>query len=278
MNDELLPADRRQIWDRVASGWAASSDATEAQQRVASDWLVTHANLQPGHVVLELAAGAGGLGRRISGLVGPDGRVISTDFADEMVEVARQLGSGLDNIEYRSLDAEEMTLDDDSVGAVICRSGFMIMADPGSAFGESKRVLQPGGTLAFSVFTTPSANPWATLGMRPFVEQNLVPPPEPGAPGMFALGDQSRVEALLHEAGFESIDIEIVNYDYVFDDDDAVWRLVSEVNARLAPLIQSFNDERKSEIRRAVLNEYAPFKQDDGAYRLPAGVVCASAQ
>src|SRR5205809_70142 len=75
-----------------------------------NDWLAERADPQPGQTVLEIAAGTGDLGLRLAERVGATGRVISTDFAPQMVDVARRNGSarGLGNVEYRVLDAERM--------------------------------------------------------------------------------------------------------------------------------------------------------------------------
>ena len=91
--------------------------------------------------------------------------MISTDFAPEMVDVARRYGEarGLENVEYRVLDAERMDLDDDSVDGVVCRWGYMLMADPAAALKETRRVLRGGGPLAFAVWRTPDRNPWAAV-------------------------------------------------------------------------------------------------------------------
>ena len=82
-----------------------------------------------------------------------------------MVDVARRNGEarGLSNVEYRVLDAERMDLDDDSVDGVVCRWGYMLMADPAAALGETRRVLRDGGPLAFAVWMTPDRNPWAAV-------------------------------------------------------------------------------------------------------------------
>ena len=50
------------------------------------------------------------------------------------------------------MDAEKMDLEDDSVDGVICRWGYMLMADPAAALAETRRVLRDGGRLAFSVW------------------------------------------------------------------------------------------------------------------------------
>ena len=82
-----------------------------------------------------------------------------------MVEAARGVGTelGLDNVEYRVLDAERMDLEESSVDDVVCRWGYMLMADPALAFAETRRVLRDGGRLAFAVWAAPDRNLWAAI-------------------------------------------------------------------------------------------------------------------
>jgi SAM-dependent methyltransferase len=280
MDADARQDQRRRTWGRVASGWAAGSELTEAQQAPISDWLIDRTDPQPGQVVLDLAAGAGGLGHRVADLVGPQGRVISTDFAPEMVAAARQLGEerGLGNVEYRTLDAEQMDLGDDSVDVVLCRSGIMVMADPQAALTESRRVLRAGGALGFSVFTTAAENLWASVGVRPFAQRDLSAPPESGGPGMFSLGDEDRLGELVAGAGFSPPEIERVDYEHRFSDDSAVWRLVAEVNARLAPIVETFKNDEREAMRRAVIDAYAAYRKADGSYSVPACVFAVLAR
>src|SRR4029450_13265076 len=98
------------------------------------------------------------------------------------------------------LDGEHLDLADDAVDGVICRWGYMLMADPAAALRETRRVLRPGGRLAFAVFTGPDENPWGALPAAVLVERGHMPPPEAGAPGLFALAD--RLSQLLAQAGF----------------------------------------------------------------------------
>lgn len=262
-------------WGQVAPGWAAASQHAEERIAPVTDWLIEHADPQPGHVVLDVAAGAGGLGHRVARVVGSQGRVISTDFAPTMVEAARQVGDaqGLDNVDHRTLDAQQMDLADDSVDVVLCRSGIMLMADPDAALRECARVLSSGGTLAFSVFTSAEDNPWATLALRPFFQRGHVPPPEPGGPGMFALGDEELLRNLVTGAGFSSFTIETINYGHVFRDDGAIWQFVEEINPLLSPIVAGLGHDERDEMRTAVLELYAPFRKADGSYHLPACVL-----
>ena len=151
----------RETWAQMASGWQERRDWLMEITGGVNDWLVQKADPQPGQTILDIAAGTGDLGFHAAERVGPQGRVISTDFSPEMVDVARRFGEahGLTNVEYRVLDAESMDLDDDSVDGVVCRFGYMLMADPAAALKETRRVLRDGGPLAFAVWRPPTATP-----------------------------------------------------------------------------------------------------------------------
>ncbi|MGI9645997.1 MAG: methyltransferase domain-containing protein, partial [Ilumatobacteraceae bacterium] len=103
----------RETWESMAVGWEAREAFLAHNMGVLDDWIVEQVTPSSGDVVLDVGAGPGGLGHRIAALVAPEGRVLSTDFAAEMVEVARRLGTA------RALDAESMGLDDDVVDAVV---------------------------------------------------------------------------------------------------------------------------------------------------------------
>src|SRR5438876_7823700 len=169
-----------ETWGRMAGGWEARREWLMAVTAPVNDGLAERADPQPGQTVLEIAAGTGDLGLRLAERVGATGRVISTDFAPEMVAVARRNGSarGLGNVEYRVLDAERMDLADDSVDGVVCRWGLMLMADPAAALRESRRVLRPGGPLALAVWGAPDVNPWAAVPGTTLAQLGHVPPPQ----------------------------------------------------------------------------------------------------
>src|SRR5680860_1039460 len=87
----------------------------------------------------------------------------------------------------------DTVLEIDSVDAVVCRWGYMLMADPAIALKETRRVLREGGLLAFAVWAPPDRNPWAAVPAMTLVQQGHMPPPEPDGPGIFAMGDPDRV-------------------------------------------------------------------------------------
>jgi SAM-dependent methyltransferase len=261
----------RETWGQMATGWADRRDWLMAITGPVNDWLTDKADAQPGETVLEIAAGTGDLGFRVAEHVGEEGRVISTDFAPEMVDVARANGQalGLTNVEYRLMDAESMDLDDDSVDGVVCRFGYMLMADPAAALKETRRVLRAGGTLAFAVWSGADRNPWAAVPAMTLVQLGHVPPPEPGMPGIFALGDPVRIRELVRGAGFGEPDLEEITVDWRYADSDDLWDTLTRITGVVALTINALSDDERQATRTAISENVAQFRDSAGSYTIP---------
>ena len=133
-------------WSAVAPGWYAQREELWKASRPVSEWMIRKLDPQSGETVLELAAGLADTGLMAARLVGEAGHIIVTDFTPEMVAAARRRAEelGVQNAEFRVLDAERMDLATDSVGGVLCRWAYMLMIDPPVAFAETRHVLRPG--------------------------------------------------------------------------------------------------------------------------------------
>ena len=96
-------------------------------------WMLRELRPRAGDTLLELAAGAGDTGFEAAATAGEHGRLITSDFSPAMLDAARRRGAelGVANVAYRVIDAERIELDDDSVDRVLCRFGYMLMAEPG---------------------------------------------------------------------------------------------------------------------------------------------------
>ena len=261
-----------ETWGKMAPGWEERNEWMAAVTGRVNEWIVEKADLQPGQVVLDVAAGPGDLGFRVARQVGDGGRVISTDFAPEMVAAAHRIGDGLGlaNVEYRVLDAERMDLDDDSVDAAVCRWGYMLMADPAAALSESRRVLRDGGPLAFAVWASPERNPWAALPAMTLVQRGHLPPPEPGAPGIFAMADPDRIRALVAGAGFGEPELEEIAFDFRYADFDDFWDVLIRIAGPLARAIEALSEDERQATREAIEESVASFRLEDGSYATPA--------
>ena len=267
-----------QTWGEMAPGWEDRREWILGITGAINEWLAGRVDPQPGQSILDVAAGTGDLGFIAAGRVGEDGKVLCTDFAPEMVEAARRNGErrGLSNVEYRVLDAERMDLDDDSVNGVLCRWGYMLMADPAAALSETRRVLRDGGALAFAVWQTPDRNPWAAIPGMTLVQRGHMPPPEPGAPGIFAMGEADRVVELVTGAGFGEPRLEELTFEWRYGADD-LWDTLTRLAGPLAAVIKGLPEEEQQETRAAIEEAMAQYRQD-GELVVPAacwGVVAS---
>lgn len=266
-----------EAWQRMAAGWERSRGRIEATATPVRRWLVGELDPRPGQTVLELAAGPGETGFEAAARLGERGLLISSDRAPAMVDVARRRAAelGLRNVDHRVLDAEHLELDDDSVDHVLCRFGYMLMADPAQALVETRRVLRPGGRLAFAVWTAAERNPWAALAGRMFVERGLVPPSEPGAPGMFTMAE-ARTQGLLEEARFENVRLEEVPVLFDYQDvDDYVGRSV-DLGGMFATAWAEASEDERAAMRVELEEAFTPFGAG-GGYALPGVALCVLA-
>jgi ubiquinone/menaquinone biosynthesis C-methylase UbiE len=259
-------------WGEMAPGWRDRNEWIMKLTGRVNDWIVERTDPQPGQTLLEVAAGTGDLGFQVAGRVGNTGRVISTDFAPEMVDVARRLGEdrGLANVQYSVLDAERMDLDDDRVDGVVCRWGYMLMADPAAALRETRRVLRDGGHLAFAVWAPPDRNPWAAVPAMTLVQRGHMAPAEPGAPGIFAMADPDRIRGLVTGAGFAEPDLEGIGFAFHYEDFDDLWDYLVRLAGPLARAINALPDGEGQATRAAMMENMAPYRSEDGSYTAPA--------
>jgi len=255
----------RKAWDSQAHSWYEQRESLLAASRPVHEWLVDHLEPTDGLRVLEIAAGPGDTGFLAAPRLGT-GRLVSTDIAPAMVEVARKRAAelGIENVDFRVLDAQAMDLEDASCDGVLCRWGFMLMPDPAAALRECRRVLVPGGRLVFAVFTGPDENPFASIPARILVEAGHLAPPSPGwQPGILALADRSRLQALVDSAGFAATHIEGVDMTWSFVDADHYWAFLVDLTA-LGPLLRSLSDAARDAVRAAVSLRLVPYTRTDG--------------
>ena len=260
------------IWQQMAENWDRERAWMLSFTKPASDWLVEALDPQPGQTILELAAGAGDTGFMVTERIGPGGRLIQTDFAPNMVEAAKSEAGklGLGNVENRVLNAEEMDLEDDSVDGAICRWGYMLMADAAAALRETARVLRPGGRLAFAAWAQGERNRWASGPGMAMLEHFGTPPPDPDAPGMFAMADQDRTRSLVEGAGMGVERIEEVDLQFTFPDFDTYWNFVLTLAGGCAIALKALPEEDRTAVRELSERGFEDLRSDDGSYVLPA--------
>ena len=207
-------------WEQAAGGWGRRAERVREMGMPVSAWMIEHLALAPGQRLLELAAGPGDTGFMGAELIEPGGRLICSDAAEEMLSVARERAGqlGVTNVEFKRLELEWIDLPAADVDRVLCRWGVMLVVDPAAALREIRRVLRPGGRVALAVWDAAELNPWITLTARAVVELGHATPPDPTAPGPFALSGQGVLEGMLADAGFTDVRVNAVDLVREYED------------------------------------------------------------
>jgi SAM-dependent methyltransferase len=212
-------------------------------------------------------------------LVAPMGGVIISDQAEAMLEGARARAAALSlsNVEFQVLNAEWIDLPVASVDAVLCRWGYMLMADPATALRETRRVLHPGGAASLAVWASVEHNPWALLPAAELLERGLSAPPQPGSPGPFALGNRGELVELLGRAGFSEVrveDLELVRSHSSFEE---LWDSTLDLSRVFHDAVLGHPQAEIEDVKSSLAERFAPYTMSDGTLQIPGRTLLASA-
>ena len=111
-----------------------------------------HADIQPGHTVVDLGSGFGIDAFLAGHVVGNSGHVIGIDQSEKEVfaAVRRVAQRKITNVDFRIGDIEQALIADNSVDRVISNGGFCLVPNKRQAFKEIARILKPGGKFSIS--------------------------------------------------------------------------------------------------------------------------------
>ena len=212
MTDRTSDSEIRETWESAAPGWAKWEGEFSACLEEATDLLIDLARVKTGARVLDVACGAGSQSIAAAKRVGPSGRVVACDISRTMLEHVRQNAErqGIANIETLECSAEDLPAALTLFDAAICRLGLMLFPSPAKALAAIQRVLRPGARFAALVFTTPANNPFMSQPMRILLRHAGKQPPAPGQPGIFALGADGKLEAVLRDSGLAEVETRTV--------------------------------------------------------------------
>ena len=276
-------ADERQAsldrWETMAAGWKATRATFQHIVEPVSRWMVDAIRPQPGHRILELAAGLGDTGLLAAERVGPDGSVLITDGTEGMVAAARERVEevGATNVELRTMQAEWIDLSAASVDGVLCRFGYMLLVDPEAALRETRRVLKPGGRVALAVWDALEHNPWMGVIRQALVDSGVAPAAVPDGPGPFSLGSPDAVRELLDTTGFDDVEVQPLDLSVDFPSVDAWWDHVMLTSGTTVELVRGLAPADHYRLRERVDAGYAPYVRDDGSLDVPARALVAAA-
>jgi SAM-dependent methyltransferase len=277
--DALAGFNNLEVAEAIAPTWERRRKQIEMVAAQGRELMLRELDPQPGDTMLELAAGTGDTGFDAAERVGEDGRLISSDFSPAMLDAARRRGAerGIENVEYRVIDAERIELADDSVDGVICRFGYMLMGDPAQALAETRRVLRTGGRLVLAVWGPPERNPFFMIPAISLIQRGHIPPPDPPpAPGIFAMADAERTSRLLREAGFDDVRTEELSVTFPLPDVGEYLAFLADTAGPLALALRALSESDRAEVAADVEDSLARFAVN-GGYELPGVALLAVA-
>jgi hypothetical protein len=132
----------------------------------------------------------------------------------------------------------------------------------------ARRVLRPGGRLAFSTWGKAARNPWMTFSAQVMIEHGLLASFSSEGPGVFAMPDAEAILPLLAEAGFGEVEVEEMALSWRLEDADELWIFVSELQGPVAVAIGKLEDEKRRALQAVIEERASAFAAGDG-YELP---------
>ena len=110
------------------------------------------ARISKGDTVIDLGSGAGNDCFIARHETGAEGKVLGIDFAEPMVEKARQNAEklGFNNVEFRLGDIEQMPVSDGLADVIVSNCVLNLVPDKQNVFSEMFRVLKAGGHFSIS--------------------------------------------------------------------------------------------------------------------------------
>jgi demethylmenaquinone methyltransferase/2-methoxy-6-polyprenyl-1,4-benzoquinol methylase len=147
----------RAMFDRIAGYYDRMNSVMTAGLH--HEWRRRAADLAavgPGDRALDVATGTGDLAIELARRVGPGGKVVGSDFSEEMLELARRKEPTL---RWEWANALELPYDDGEFDAATVGFGARNFSDLDRGLAEMARVVRPGGRVVVLEITTPQKPP-----------------------------------------------------------------------------------------------------------------------
>jgi SAM-dependent methyltransferase len=239
------------LWGARPVDWAVSEDLQLPTYEAA----LARTGLEPGQRVLDIGCGAGAFLRLVAERGGvPHG----VDASEALIAVSR---TRLPDADLRVGEMENLPWDDDTFDLVTGFNSFFFADDMVAALREAGRVAKPGAPVVIQVWGRHEHCDFEAMKeiARPFFPprpRNAPPDPDLSQPG--ALHGLATQAGLAPESEFET------TWASEYPDAETLGRALVAV-AGLAVIV---GPEREDELKRAIVDGLAPYRQANGSYRL----------
>ena len=256
----------------------AKSDVAQSYARVfakAADMvvptMVSAVRAGPAVDALDLCCGQGNV---TAALCKAGARVIGLDFSTAMLEMAR---TSVPEAKFVEGDAMSLSFEDQTFDAVTIGFGMPHVPDPPKVLAEARRVLRPGGRLAFSVWCGPEVDTalgyvFGAIGQHG--SPDIALPPGPGANDY---ADPEIAFPALEKAGFEDFHQSIIASKWHVTDPGAPYDYFLEGTARGGALLRPQPATHATAIRAAVVAQVLERHGSGPEWEVPIPAVVTAA-
>jgi ubiquinone/menaquinone biosynthesis C-methylase UbiE len=221
------------------------------------DAILEQVELSPGDRVLDIACGTGIVARVARERLGGNGDVVGIDVSADMIAVAR---AAEPQIDWREGNAGSLPLrNGEQFSVVVCQQGLQFFADKPAAVNQMRRALGKGGRLAIATWCSDDEIPFFR-DLRRVAERHL------GAivDQRHSLGDASRVEALLRDAGFHQVRLASLSRKIRFPDGAPFVHLNAMALVGMSDAGKDMTDQQRKQVVATIASESAPVLESYG--------------
>jgi len=267
----------REQWQTAAEAWHRWSPTLQNWLGPSTELMLDMTQVVSGNRVLDVAAGAGEQTLAVAKRVGSTGHVLATDISPNILRYAADSASqaGFSQVETRVMDGENLDLPDNSFDVVISRVGLIYLPDQQKALTGMRRVLKPGGRIGAIVYSTADRNTFFSVPVSIIRRRANLPPPLPGQPGPFSLGNAGILEDAFKKAGFKDIHIRTVPAPLQLKSAKDCVRFEKESFGALHQMLSALSETQREDAWGEIERELAKFEVA-GAFEGPCELLVAA--
>lgn len=248
-----------------AAGFAQASD-------MVAPHLVAAVAAAPETKALDLCCGHGNVA---AALVAAGARVTGLDFSPAMLELAR---SSVPEAVFVNGDATQLDFEDAAFDAVTIGFGMPHVPKPRRVLAEARRVLRPGGRIAFSTWCGPEVDGafgyvFGAIGDHGSPDVSL-----PAGPGANDYADPEIAYPALEAAGFGAFSCDRVAAGWTVNDPAVVFDFFRDGTARGGAMLRPQPEDRAQAIRAAVVQKVLEKHGGGPEWTVPMPAVIISAE